>query len=64
MGEGGGGGLFQEVAGVYDFVANGTELGEEKTESRKRGLDTGDVALLVAEGLDRKKKKKKGGELD
>lgn len=53
-----GGGLFKEVAGVYDFVANGTKLGEEKTESRKRGLDTGDVAKLVAEGLDRKKQRK------
>jgi len=55
-GEGGGGGLFQEVAGVYNLVAHGTELGEEKTESRKRGLSTEDVAVLVAEGLARKKR--------
>lgn len=45
--------LFDEVAKVYDVVANQTELGKEKTEERKRGLDVEDVAVLVAEGLDR-----------
>lgn len=51
--------LFDEVAKVYDVVANQSELGKEKTEERKRGLDVEDVAVLMAEGLGRGKKARK-----
>lgn len=49
--------IFRPVAKVYDFVAYGTELGHEKTEERKRGKTTGDVALLMSEGTARRKEK-------
>jgi 3-hydroxyisobutyrate dehydrogenase-like beta-hydroxyacid dehydrogenase len=38
-------------AGVYDIVANQTELGKEQTDSRQRGKTTEDVATLMLEGL-------------
>jgi len=47
--------LFAEVARVYDVVKQ-SELGKEQTESRQRGMTTEDVALLVAEQLQKDKK--------
>ncbi|KAK4545579.1 hypothetical protein LTR36_002929 [Oleoguttula mirabilis] len=49
--------IFRPVAKVYDFVAYGTELGQEKTEDRKRGKTSEDVAVLMSEGTARRKEK-------
>lgn len=49
--------IFRPVAKVYDLVANGTELGKEITEDRKRGKTPDDVALLMSEGTQRRKQK-------
>lgn len=46
--------LFAEIAKVYDVVKH-SELGKEQTEDRKRGLTTEDVAVLVAEQLEKGK---------
>ena len=50
-------GVFGEIAKVYRSVAEETVLGEEKTESRKRGLTIDDVASAIGEGLREKRKK-------
>lgn len=49
---------FRSIAQIYELVANGTELGKEKTEDRKRGLTADDVALLISEGTEKRKLKK------
>ena len=49
--------IFGAIANVYDLVANGTELGLEKTEERKRGTSTEDVAQLMTEGIKKRKEK-------
>ena len=49
--------LFTSVGEIYRFVANETELGAEKTESRKLGMTAEDVARLVGEGMEKKKQK-------
>lgn len=49
--------IFGGIAGVYDLVANGTDLGLEKTEDRKRGMDREDVAKLMSEGIEKRKMK-------
>ncbi|GAB7343973.1 hypothetical protein MBLNU457_1910t2 [Dothideomycetes sp. NU457] len=49
--------IFGGIAGVYDLVANGTDLGLEKTEDRKRGMDREDVARLMSEGIEKRKLK-------
>lgn len=46
-----GGDLFRGVSDVYRFVADETRLGQEKTESRQRGLTAEDVAALCAEAM-------------
>lgn len=43
--------MFDEVAKVYEIIADDTLLGEEKTENRQRGKTTEDVATLTREGL-------------
>lgn len=48
---------FRAVARIYDLVANGTELGKETVEDRKRGKTADDVAKLMAEGTERRKMK-------
>lgn len=50
-------GLFGEVAKVYKSVADESVLGEEKTETRKRGLTVEDVAEAMSEGLRGKRRK-------
>ncbi|EMC94617.1 hypothetical protein BAUCODRAFT_578598 [Baudoinia panamericana UAMH 10762] len=49
--------IFRPIARVYELVANGTELGREVTEDRKRGKTAGDVATLMSEGTQRRKQK-------
>ncbi|KAL6715573.1 hypothetical protein ACLMJK_006534 [Lecanora helva] len=49
--------MFTAVSEVYRFVAEETELGKERTESRKVGQTPEDVARRVAEGIERKKVK-------
>ena len=49
--------IFRPIAQVYELVANGTELGKEVTEDRKRGKTVEDVALLMSEGTARRKEK-------
>ncbi|RMY77436.1 hypothetical protein D0863_01323 [Hortaea werneckii] len=49
--------MFRPIAKVYRLVAEGTELGSEKVESRVRGKSVEDVALLMAEGTARRKEK-------
>ncbi|TVY41650.1 hypothetical protein LOCC1_G005890 [Lachnellula occidentalis] len=55
--ESAGKGLFNEVAKVYESVADDSVLGEEKTERRKRGLTIEDVAAAMGEGNAAKRKK-------
>ncbi|MCJ1287771.1 hypothetical protein MMC26_007123 [Xylographa opegraphella] len=51
IGKGKGGDLFRGVSDVYRFVADETVLGQEKTESRQRGMTAEDVAALCAEAM-------------
>lgn len=48
---------FHSIANVYEFVANGTELGNEKVGERKLGLTSEDVARVVGEGTAKRKVK-------
>jgi hypothetical protein len=41
---------FRSIAEVYELVANGTVLGEEKTERRVKGKTAEEVARFVSEG--------------
>jgi 3-hydroxyisobutyrate dehydrogenase-like beta-hydroxyacid dehydrogenase len=62
FGEGlGGKAVFEGISEVYQFVAEGTELGREKTGSRKRGKTVEDVARSMREGM-RKRRKSGAGE--
>ena len=47
--------IFDEVAGIYKFVADETILGQEKVGERVRGKDVDDVASILAEALGEKK---------
>ncbi|UKZ77165.1 hypothetical protein TrVFT333_004884 [Trichoderma virens FT-333] len=49
--------VFEGIAGVYKAVAEDGVLGQEKIGKRKRGTSLEDVASLMAEGLELKKKK-------
>lgn len=49
--------VFAAIAEVYEFLASGTELGREKTGERIRGKTAEDVAVLMGEGVDRRKVK-------
>jgi len=49
--------IFRPIAKVYRLVAEGTELGSEKVESRVRGKSVEDVALLMAVGTAKRKEK-------
>jgi hypothetical protein len=53
--------LFNSVADIYKFIAEDTVLGEERTESRKRGRTAEDVADCVREGVKRNKQKSEQG---
>lgn len=48
---------FRSIARVYELVADGTDLGQETTEDRKRGKTSEDVALLISEGTAKRKVK-------
>nr|POE77665.1 hypothetical protein CFP56_09312 [Quercus suber] len=48
---------FRGIARVYDLVAYGTDLGEEKTDSRVQGKTSDDVARLMALGTRARKDK-------
>jgi hypothetical protein len=63
FGEGlGGRAVFDGISEIYQFVADGTELGREKTGSRKRGKTVEDVAKSMREGM--RKRRKSGAEED
>jgi hypothetical protein len=63
FGEGLGGRLvFDGISEVYKFVADGTELGLEKTGSRKRGKTVEDVTKSLREGM--RKRRRSGAEED
>ncbi|KAL6804745.1 6-phosphogluconate dehydrogenase [Trichoderma sp. SZMC 28013] len=49
--------VFEGIAGVYKAVADDGVLGQEKIGKRKRGTSLDDVATVMAEGLEMKKKK-------
>ncbi|CEJ95012.1 hypothetical protein VHEMI10516 [[Torrubiella] hemipterigena] len=49
--------IFKGAAGVYKAVADDMVLGKEKIGKRSRGTTLDDVAVCLAEGLQRKKKK-------
>lgn len=49
--------IFGGIARTYDLVAHGTDLGNEKTERRNRGKTAEDVAVLMSEGIERRKQK-------
>jgi hypothetical protein len=50
-------GLFDGAAGIYSEVASDMTLREEKAGKRKRGTTIEDVASIMSEGLQKKKKK-------
>lgn len=50
--------LFRGVAGVFRAMAEDTVLGLEKAGQRKRGRTADDVAAAMAEGLEKKGKKR------
>ena len=47
---------FEGVSEVFRFVAQETELGNEKTGNRRLGKTPEDVAKLMRQGLERKEK--------
>ncbi|CAN8099112.1 unnamed protein product [Discula destructiva] len=49
--------LFRGAAGVFRAVAEDSVLGEEKVGQRKRGRTAEDVAVAMAEGMVKKRKK-------
>jgi hypothetical protein len=49
--------VFNGVAEIYRVVADETVLGEEKITQRKRGRTVEDVAVAIADGLEKKRKK-------
>ena len=51
--------VYDAFGEVYRFVSEGTVLGEETIEVRKRGREAEDVAVCVSEGLDERSRKKK-----
>ena len=62
FGEGRGGkAVFDGIAEIYELVAEGTELGQEKTENRKRGRTVEDVTKCMIQGM---RKKRKNGTTD
>ncbi|PTB65313.1 6-phosphogluconate dehydrogenase C-terminal domain-like protein [Trichoderma citrinoviride] len=50
--------VFEGIAGVYRAVAEDGVLGKEKIGKRKRGTSLDDVAAVMAEGLEVKRKKR------
>ncbi|KAL6868410.1 6-phosphogluconate dehydrogenase [Trichoderma novae-zelandiae] len=50
--------VFEGIAGVYRAVAEDGVLGREKIGKRKRGTSLDDVAAVLAEGLEVKRKKR------
>jgi len=46
--------IFSQVAEVYEFVSQGTELGQEQTEKRVRGRTVEDVVKAIGEGMEKK----------
>lgn len=48
--------IFAQVAGVYDFVSEGTVLGNERIGERSRGTTYGDAVDAIREGLDEREK--------
>ena len=57
FGEGKGGkAVFDGIAEIYELVAEGTELGQEKTESRKRGRTVEDVTKCMIDGMRKRRK--------
>lgn len=46
--------VFSQVAEVYEFIAKGTELGNEHSLNRKRGKDVDDVVAAIGEGMAKK----------
>ncbi|KAH0499443.1 hypothetical protein TgHK011_006640 [Trichoderma gracile] len=50
--------VFEGIAGVYRAVAEDGVLGREKIGKRKRGTSLDDVAAVMAEGLEAKRKKR------
>ena len=48
---------FRSIAEVYELVASGTGLGEEKVGERRAGTSAEDVARVVSEGTARRKVK-------
>ncbi|KAI9740997.1 MAG: hypothetical protein M1834_002708 [Cirrosporium novae-zelandiae] len=53
--------LFKAIAEVYRIVAEDTELGKEQTGARVRGKTPEDAALLISDGLSKKKVEEKKG---
>ena len=57
FGEGlGGRAVFEAISEIYQFVADGTELGREKTGSRKRGKTVEDVVRAMREGMRKRRR--------
>lgn len=65
FGEGlGGKAVFEGISEVYRFVAEGTDLGRERTGSRKRGMNVEDVARSIREGMQKRRRSSAGEEED
>lgn len=52
--------VFKMVAGVFKFVVDETVLGEEKVGKRKRGLDLEDLCEALGDGLEERRKRRRG----
>jgi hypothetical protein len=65
FGEGHGGkAVFEGVSEIYKLVADSTELGREKTESRKRGRTVEDATKCIQEGMRKKRRGSAEGNQD
>jgi hypothetical protein len=51
-------GVFAQIAGVYEFVAEGSVLGLEHVDRRVRGTTSGDVVAALGEGLGERRKRR------
>ena len=51
--------VFEAIAGIYDFVAEGSVLGKEHVDKRVRGTTARDVVDALGEGLEARRQRRK-----
>jgi hypothetical protein len=50
--------VFEQIAGVYEFVSDKTDLGKEHVDKRVRGKTTEDAVAVLGKGLEQQKSQK------